>query len=152
MECGFQRSQVHIFLIFSVHLPYCPKHSDSTVEFIKGFHSLSKSRFISFYFFHYYGFIVTSLVIVGLNLSSFFTLWAIAFLSKYWQKTRVLLEESVGMDADKSYGFINNLLKCKCWGVGSRWLKKLTNLDFTELLSTVSMLRIALDCFVTSST
>jgi len=31
-------------------------------------------------------------------------------------------------------------------------LKKLTNLDFTELLSTVSLLRIALDCFVTSST
>ena len=76
MECGFQRSLVHIFLIFSVHLPYCPKHSDSTVEFIKGFHSLSKSRFISFYFFHYYGFIVTSLVIVRLNLSSFSTLLA----------------------------------------------------------------------------
>ena len=50
------------------------------------------------------------------------------------------------MNVNQSCGFTNNLLWCKYWKVDSRWLKKHTNLDFTQLLGTVSLLGGTLDC------
>ena len=68
------------------------------------------------------------------------------FLSKCWQKTHTLPWGSVGINTNQSCGFTNNLLEYKFWKAGSRWLKKRTNLYFTQLLSAVSLLWRILGC------
>jgi len=50
------------------------------------------------------------------------------------------------MNANQSCRFTNNLLRHGRWKVRSRYLKKHTNLDFTQIFSTVSLLRITLGC------